>query len=387
MKFKSPSASSLQPSASLYFVTGSDEAEVRRRAQEKALELAPDPTDAFGLEIIEPSNDTVDQAVEALEKTLEAILTFPFLGGKKLVWLKNVNCLKDTPAGRSESVQATLEKLLVALREGLPKGVVLLISAPEPDKRRAFYKNFSSLAQLTLCDKPDFGFNATEQDIVQWVIQRAHDRGVDLDTEPAEVLATRIGANSGQLEIELLKLVTAAGAVKLITKTSVQELVPLTRTGGIFDLSNAISERNLPLSLKTLQQLLYQGESAMGLLLAAIVPTVRNLLLVKDLMERHKIKPPAKAAFFSGTLQKLPLQETSHLPRKKDGALNAYGLGLAAMHAYAFQREELIQGFLACRDCQSRLLRGQRAEAVLLTQLIVKLVAKKNPSKNLILDQ
>jgi DNA polymerase-3 subunit delta len=362
----------------IHFVTGNDEAEVRLKAQEKALELAPDPHDAFGLEIIEMINDTVDQAVQALEKTIQAILTFPFSPGGKLVWLKNITCLKDTPAGRSESVQAALEELLIVLQDGISPGITLLISAPEPDKRRSFYKKFSSLAKVLLCDKPDFGFHATENDIVNWVIQRAQHRNIELDMDAAQLLAAHIGTNSGQIEIELVKLVTAAGAEKRITKKLVQSLVPLTRTGGIFDLSNAIGERNLPLALNTLQQLLSQGESAMGLLLAAIVPTVRNLLLVKDLMTRHQLKAPAKAAFFSSTLQKLPPHEVMHLPRKKDGTINFYGLGLAAMQAHAFQSEELIQGFLLCRDCNARLMRGQRAESLHLTQLIIKLVASRD---------
>lgn len=358
----------------LYFVTGNDEAEVRRKAQEKVLELAPDPTDAFRLDIIEMNSDSVDQGVAAIEKTLQSIMTFPFFKGGKVVWLKNITCLKETPVGRSEFIQTALEKLLIALAGGIPDGITLLISAPEPDKRRTFYKRFSSLAQVTLCDKPDFGFYGTEEDIVRWIVQRAKNRDVTLDVHAAEMLATRIGANAGQLEIELHKLVTAAGSSHPISKTLIEALVPLTRTGGIFDLSNAISERNLPLSLSILQQLLYQGESAIGLLLVAIVPTVRNLLLVKDLMERHQLKPPAKPAFFSTALQKLSPQETSHLPRKKDGTLNTYGLGLAAMHVRSFTREELMQGFLACRNCNARLLRGERSEHVLLTQLLISIV-------------
>lgn len=361
----------------LYFVTGNDEAEVRRRAQEKVFQCTPNPTDTFGLEIIEMTSDTVDQGVEAIEKTLQAVTTFPFLAEGKLVWLKNVSCLKDSPAGRSEDIQSALEKLLITLGDGLPKGVTLLISAPQADKRRTFYKKFSSLAQVILCDKPDFGFQGTEEDIVYWIIERARSRGITLDIEAAEVLATRIGAHSGQIEIELQKLATAAGPNHVITKTLAQSLVPQTRMGGIFDLSIAISQRNLPLSLSTLTQLLSQGESAMGVLLVAIVPTLRNLLLVKDLMERHKLQPSAKPAFFLSTLQKLPAAETSHLPRKKDGTLNGYGLGQAAMHVHAFECKELMEGFLACRDCNAALLRTQRSENVLLTQLIIKLVYKK----------
>ncbi len=361
-------------SSSLYFVTGNDESQVRRRAQEKVLELVPDPHDIFGLEIIEASSDAVDQTIDALEKTIQALLTFPFLGGKKLVWLKNISCLKETPTGRSPRVQSTLEELLVLLQAGLLEGVTFLMSAPQPDKRRSFYKGLSSLATLILCDKPDFGFNASEEDIIEWMIQRAHAHALSLDPQAAEILATRLGANSGELEIELLKLGTAAGASNYITKELVEQLVPLTRLGGIFDLSNALAQRNLPIALKTLEQLLYQGESALGLLLAAITPTVRNLLLVKELMERHRIKPPAKPAFFSAILQKLPAEATNHLPRKKDGTLNAYGLGISAINAVAFERQELLDGFLACRNTHVRLLQGQRSTSVLLTELLIKIM-------------
>lgn len=359
----------------LHFVTGSDEAEVRRIAQELAMKLAPADAGAFALEIMEATGDTVDQSLSLIQGTIEAILTFPFLSEGKLVWLKGATFLKESPAGRSATIQEALEKLLAILQKGLPEGITLLISAPEPDKRRSFYRTLSTLASVTLCDKPDFGFNGTERDIINWVTERAQERGVTLEPEAAEILTARIGANSGQLETELAKLVTATTQGGEISVSMVRDLVPLTRAGGIFDLSNAISKRDLALSLSTLQQLRRQEESTIGILLAAIIPTVRNLLLAKDLMVRHHLKPPQQPFFFTSALQKLPPEELSHLPRKKDGSLNAYGLGLAAMNTVHFEHEELIKGFLACRDTIAKLLRGQGSEDILLTQLVIRLVA------------
>ncbi|MBX9742655.1 MAG: DNA polymerase III subunit delta [Chthoniobacterales bacterium] len=361
-------------SSSLYFITGNDESEVRRVAQEKVLKLTQEDAGAFGLEIIETGNDTVETSLNALEETCQALLTFPFLSSGKLVWLKNITFLKDSPAGRSEAVQKGLEKLLSILQEGLPKGITFLISALEPDKRRTFFKGFSALATMTLCNQPDFGFQATEEDIVQWILERARSRNIRLEPQAAEVIAMRIGAESGPVEIELAKLATAAGEENTITEVMARNLVPMTRTGGIFDLSNAISSRNLPLALKVLKQLQGQGETSIGILLAAIVPTLRNLLLVKDLLQRHHLSPPSRANFFAATLQKLPPSETSHLPRKKEGTLNAYGLGLAAMKAHHYSCDELVKGFLACRDTNQQLLQGAHAEDVLLTQLVLKIV-------------
>lgn len=361
----------------LHFVTGSDEAEVRRTAQGLAAKLAPTDGGEFGLEIIEAPADTVDCSIEMVHQTLQAVLTLPFFGGK-LVWMKGVTFLKDTVQGRSEAVQDALEKLLKVLEEGLPEGITLLISAPEPDKRKSFYKTLSAIASTTLCDKPDFGFGATEDDLIDWVIDRCRDRGVRMEDQAAVVLTTRVGTNTGQLDAELAKLTTAAGGGEVITEQLVRDLVPLTRAGGIFDLSDAINKRNLPLCLDTLAQLRRQGENSIGILLAAIVPTVRNLLIAKDLMDRHKMRPPAQPQFFASDLKRLRSEETAHLPRKKDGTLNTYGIGLAAVNASRFDRDHLMSAFLACRDTNQKLLSGHGSEDTLLTQLLVRIVAK-NP--------
>lgn len=359
----------------LHFVTGSDEAEVRRTAKDLAAKLAPADNGDFGIEVIEAPADTVDCSLEMVERTLQAVLTLPFFGGK-LVWMKGATFLKDTVQGRSEAVQESLEKLLKTLEEGLPEGITLLISAPEPDKRRTFYKSLFAIANTTLCDKPDFGFGGTEDDLIDWVIARCRERNVRMEEEAAVILTSRVGANSGQLDAELSKLVTSAGEGAVITEQLVRDLVPLTREGGIFDLSNAINKRDLPLCLDTFAQLRRQGENTMGILLAAIVPTVRNLLVAKDLMERHRIRPPAQPQFFASDLKRLRSEETAHLPRKKDGTLNTYGIGLAAVNAARFERDHLQSAFLACRDTNAALLRGHGSEDTLITQLLVRIVAK-----------
>jgi len=370
-------ASAAAKNPNLHFVTGSDEAEVRRTAQGLAASLAPPDGGDFGIETIEAPADTVDCSIDMVERTLQAVLTLPFFGGK-LVWMKSVTFLKDSVQGRSEAVQEALEKLLKTLEEGLPAGITLLISAPEPDKRKSFYKTLSAMANTTVCDKPDFGFNTTEDDLIDWVIDRCRSRGAKIEEQAAVVLTTRVGANTGQLDSELAKLVTSAAEGAIITEQLVRDLVPFTRAGGIFDLSDAINKRNLPLCIDTLQQLRRQGESVIGILLAAIVPTVRNLLIAKDLMERHRLKPPVQANYFASDLKRLRSEETAHLPRKKDGTLNSYGIGLAAMNASRFDRDHLVSAFLACRDANAALLRGQGAEDTLLTQLLVRIVAKKS---------
>jgi DNA polymerase-3 subunit delta len=364
--------------SSLYFVTGSDEASVKKAASALAKKLAPD-ADAFGLETIDGAVDTVDACTRAAEETVQALLTLPFLGGTKLVWLKSAAFLADSVAGRSDSVANALEKLCDVLKEGLPDGITFLLSAPQADKRRAIYKTLCKLAQTETHDMPDLGFRAGEEEIIEWTMSRVHKRDLQLSPEAVETLAARIGLDSGQLDNELEKLETAFGKSHPIGADEVRVLVPQTREGGIFDLSEAVARRNLPLALDTLQQLMRQGEKGVGILLAAIVPTVRNLLLVKDLMVRHKIPTPAQANYFAGSLKRLPESALSHLPRKKDGTLNAYPLGIAAINTSHFTLPELETAFADCAAANQELFSGRMTDDVILTRLLIGFLSRKSP--------
>jgi hypothetical protein len=51
------------------------------------------------------------------------------------------------------------------------------------------------------------------------------------------------------------------------------------------------------------------------------------------------------------------------------------------MNSRLFDRDHLVSAFLACRDANQRLLSGQASEDTLLTQLLVRIVAK-NPNNS-----
>jgi DNA polymerase-3 subunit delta len=166
-------------------------------------------------------------------------------------------------------------------------------------------------------------------------------------------------------------------AVPRISVELVRDLVPLSRAGVIFELSNALSARDLELALTLVRRLLEQGEKAVGILLAAIVPTIRNLLLAKDLMEQHGIGRPHSPFQFIAAMNRLPAKATEHLPRKKDGSINAYGLGIAAQHADQFDSNQLLEAMRACLDANVKLVTTQLDHELILTEVVVRLLVGK----------
>jgi DNA polymerase-3 subunit delta len=311
-----------------------------------------------------------------VRSAIEALQTLPFFGGK-LVWLKNANCMGDSVIGRSASVQTALEELGDVLQGGLAPDVTFLISATEVDKRRSFYKSLGKRAELQVIDKLDASRSGWEEEANEIVRARARKRGLNFQEEALDLFVLLTGGDTRQIENELEKIDLYVGADRSVTAEEVRTLVPLSRAGVIFELGNALAACDLDRALGLVRGLLDQGETAIGILLVAILPTVRNLLLAKDLMERHRLPRPSAPFSFISTLNRLPAETTEHLPRKKDGTVNAYALGIAAMSAHRFTTEQLITGLEACLGANLQLVSSQLDHELILTEIVVKLLACK----------
>ncbi len=326
------------------------------------------------MEIIDGNVDNAANGAARIHQTIDALQTVPFFGGK-LVWLKSANFLGDNPTGRAAAVLEALEKLGELLAAGVAPDVRFLLSATETDKRRTFYKQLTKLAEVQVHDRLDSSRSGWEEEAAALVEQRAGARGVSLSPEASELFTLLTGGDTRQIENELEKLALYLGGERReIDAATVRSLVPLSRAGVIFELGNAISRRDLSGSLALINQLLYQGESAIGILLVAIVPTVRNLLLVRDLQQRHRLPRPASPFAFGQVLSRLPEEATAHLPRKKDGTVNTFGLGFAAVEAARFTTEDLRVGLTSCLHANVQLVTGQLDPRLVLERAVIGLL-------------
>ena len=406
MKPAMPKTKAKTSSANIHAVVGSDEAEVKRVAAELAGKLTPPGAGEFGLDVIDGAADNAEQATTRIRSTIEALQTLPFFGSTKVVWLKNANFLGDDQKARSSAVQSALEEFSKMLDRGIGSEVTFLISATEVDKRRSFYKTLLKRADVQVFDRLDSSRGGWEEEATEIVRRRAKKRKLQFDDDALDLFVLLTGGDTRQIENELEKIDTYCSAgfqpvgqagvpparSKAVDKTPghtpktatprvtvdlVRELVPLSRAGIIFELSNALAVRDLELALTRVRRLLDQGESAIGILLAAIVPTIRNLLLAKDLMERHRLQRPHSPFQFISAINRLPPKATEHLPRKKDGSINAYALGIAAQDADQFETDQLIDAMRACLEANLQLVTTQLDHELILTEVVVKLLGER----------
>ena len=359
--------------APIHAVLGSDDVEVRRIAAELAAKLAP-PGD-FGLDVIDGQSNDSGEAAERIYRTIDALNTFGFFGGEKLVWLKGANFFADDRTGGAQATVDAVDKLTALLQKGLPSGTRFLLSAAAVDKRRSFFKTLGKVAEVQVHDRLDSTKQGWEQNAAVLVRELAGKRRVRFDEDALDIFTLYTGGDRAAITNELEKLALYLGSeARPVSVDDVRLLTPMSRAGVIFELGNAISARQLKRSLELLKQLLASKETPIGILFATIIPTIRNLLLVKDLMARHKLSAPANPFGFGGQLDRLPAAATAHLPRTKEGKLNTYPLGFAAVGARNFVLPELQAGLKACLETNVTLVSAPTGPEVVLSQFLVKLI-------------
>ena len=85
------------------FVCGPDDFLVNRLGKERFDELTRDVTDEFSREVLSGFANNVGEVEAAINRFRESVQTISMFGGKRVVWLKDVNFLADTVTGRAES--------------------------------------------------------------------------------------------------------------------------------------------------------------------------------------------------------------------------------------------------------------------------------------------
>lgn len=361
--------------ANVHFVYGTDEARVKEAAMALVRRLSPPDGGDFGTDTVDGAAENAEQASRACAQTVEGLRTPSLFGGAKVVWLRHANFLADTVTGRAQSTLDALDRLWRELEAGLPQDIQFVLSAIAPDRRRSFFLNLEKLAQSAAYDLPDTSQRGWEAQVEALIQERAEALGFAFEPEAMELFMTLAGERTQQIDSELEKLDLYLGPDRRrVTTGDVRTMVPLSRAGVIFELGNALGRRDARRALSLLDSLLAQGENAVGLLLAAIVPKMRNLVVARDLVDRHRA-PLHSYSRFQAALERLPAAETAHLPRKKDGGLSVYPLFLAAQETQRFSEPELRHGLRACLRANQRLVGSSLDPKVVLSQLIAEILA------------
>lgn len=310
----------------IHAVFGTDEGRVAEEALALFEKLKPADGDEFANDVIEGVADDAEHAFQLSANTVEAIQTVGFFGGAKVVWLKGATYLGDDRTGGAERAKLGVENLLECLKAGVAPEVEVLISAPIVDKRRAFYKWLSKNAEVKAYDKIDVSKEGWEEQVAVLVSRRAKEMKLAFDEEALDLFVQLAGEDTRQIGNELTKLSLYLGEGEQVGIEDVRLMIPPSRKGVIWEISRAVERGEAARAIELIDAQLNKGENAIGLMRAAIIPTVRNLFYA-----RLALDAGAQPGHGMGkSLERLSPEKRAVFPKKKDGGINAWGISLAA---------------------------------------------------------
>lgn len=366
----------------IHVVVGSDEGVVREQSLKLWRELTQGVDDGFTHETIEGNADKVDQVTAIVSRTLQALLTYSMFGGDKVVWLRNATFFGNDRTSESETTLQSVEDLLKQLSAGLPEGVSMILSAPKIDKRRAFWKFLEKHADVQTHDMIDVSKENWEAEVAELVVEKAGALDLTFAEDALELFVMQAGEATNQIVNELEKLSLYLGERRNVEIEDVRVMVPLSRIGVIFETGKALQSGDAARAIALIDEQLEFGESAVAIMRASIIPTVRSLFMSRILIERAKASP-YNYRDFEAAVNRLPAEEKAWLPQKKSGdGVNIYPLFMAAKGAQAFTLKSLANIFHATARADKMLVTTGLDERLLLHRLVTEIASAAAVPKN-----
>lgn len=273
--------------ARLFLVYGTDDLSATRKADDVVAKLCPPAEQAFGLETIQPESgiDTTEPVCAVLRNALEALLTPPFLGGNKTVYLRGAPFFDPlTEPGKFAGVKAEVERLVDRLKQGLPEGVFFVLLTDKVNKSTTFYKTFKSLGEIYVFDEPERDKEA-EEDFIPRVEQMLAARGLAMPRPAFNAFLDRTGYNLRQAENEIEKLAVYLGDRKTAALADVQLMVAPVRESKFWEFADTFCGGDLAETLQTMRRMFAQGVKPVALIVN-LQNRLREIVVLSDCLKR-----------------------------------------------------------------------------------------------------
>jgi len=309
----------------LYYFHG-DEPHLMERAVKRLMDavVPPDFRD-FNLDLYYGKECKGDEIASVAQ-------TLPMFADRRMVLVKRAG----------ELSAAALDALVSCVADPSPTTCLVFVGG-KVDQRKKFFQELKKRGELVECKRP------YENQLGAFIREEAKGLGKRVEPAAAEMLVYLVGNNLGELATQLEKVALYVGQRQSITVDDVRGIVSDTKVESVFDLTNALGERELGKALRSLATILRDGEEPL-MLLAMIARHFRQLWRVRDLMA-----------------QKVSQQEISRL-----AGINPYFIKGVMAQARKFSVSELKRVFESLYETDLALKGGgTRRPSITLEKLVM----------------
>jgi DNA polymerase III subunit delta len=197
-------------------------------------------------------------------------------------------CISRGAVPVREKTEEETERLERVLAGGMPEGNHLILTAVSVDRRKKLFKAVSAVGHV-LTFAAVKGEARQQQVVMEMAAGLLEGRGKRLSSGAWTALGQKTGFSLRESLGAIEKLITYAGEKTLIEPADVEAVIGRTKEDTVFDLTGALSGRNLTAALRTLKDLLDQGSPPL-MIFSMIVREIRFLLQAKLLLASGRMR-------------------------------------------------------------------------------------------------
>jgi DNA polymerase-3 subunit delta len=264
----------------------------------------------------------------------------------------------------------------------IPPSAALVVTAEVVDERRSLFKQIDAVGLIVDCgarSKRSWDTQVSPEAARAKIREAIAAAGKRIEAEAVACIIERTGASVRGLVSELDKLVLYVGTRPAVTIADVTAVLSHSREANVFELTNALSDRDGARALLALRALLTQREPAPRIL-GMVASEVRGLILARTVLDERRqgsLDPHLPYEAFRGRVLPALAKEAGG-----EDSATAKLLGLNPFRAYnllrgaaRFQMRTLLAGIGAVRDADLALKSAGQPEAFVLEQLLLRLCA------------
>lgn len=291
------------------------------------------------------SDDTMNfSSFEGKDTNPKAIIdlaeTLPFFADRRLILIENSGFFKNS-----------CEELAAYLPE-LPESTCLVFVEEEIDKRSKMYKAAQKTGSVVEFKKQ------TDEILIRWILGRLKKEKRNITTPVMQLFLSRTGTDMENIDRELEKLICYTMGKDVIEAADVEAVCVGQTTNKIFEMVNAIAEKNQKKALSLYYDLLALKEPPMRILF--LIARQYNLLYQTKLLK-------GKGYDNKSIASKL--------------GLSPFIAGKYVTQASRFEKETLRKSLEQCVEAEENVKTGKMADNLSVELLIVQFSSKKSQRK------
>jgi len=296
------------------------------------------------------------------------------------------------------------DMLTETIEKGFARRNILILTTDTVQKNRRLYKAFLKHGAVVDCQVPK-GFikadraqqDKTFRESAQNILSKYNKR---MTSDGYALMRDMLGTGLRNFSVSLEKLAQYVGKRENITRDDVAAVLERTRQDPIFELTNALADRNLIDAMAVLNNL-FENQFNPLQAIAAIANQIRRLLLIDDVKSRYKESyrkgmsfEQFKTSFFPYVLEyDKQLAESSEknardsTASKKKKALTTlmiaknpksiYPVYLSFKASNNYSRQELIQAIQILYQADKRIKTGSQNNNQIIERAIIEICRRK----------